>query len=64
MDETTAKPWALFKQSTGPEIVPINDSLAHYIGTRWKDLCPCLPSVEEVKPGVYMITHNAWDGRE
>lgn len=44
-------------------VTPVDDLLAH----EDSEDCPCLPFIEpiETDEGVdYLITHNAWDGRE
>jgi hypothetical protein len=38
----------------------MNDVVAHDDN----EDCACLPAVEETDHHLWMITHNAWDGRE
>lgn len=52
--------WALIDQGTHLQIIPMNDVVAHDDN----EDCACLPAVEETDHHLWMITHNAWDGRE
>ena len=40
-------------------LIPLEDLLMHT-----KDDCICFPDVEELTAGLFVYTHNAWDGRK
>lgn len=59
----TAK-WAAFRTDQGSEVIPIDDVVGHEVG----EDCACMPAVELLKADDgsdrWMVTHEAWDGRE
>lgn len=41
-------------------VLPIDDLRAHVEAV----LCWCEPAIEEIRPGLLIVTHHALDGRE
>ena len=52
--------WEVREYPTLVEIVPLNDSMEHYLG----DECVCHPRIRQDYGYLPRIVHNSFDGRD